>query len=382
MDLRASVAACLLLSLCGCTHVQLQKNAVREAGSVGYLHRQQVLNNLAMFAYDYHALPYFSYPINNAANVTDQGSASLTPAFGRPTGSGPVGIIGNFLFNSLGMSFTGQRTAQEGFVVMPVNDPRKLELMRCAYQQVLGNCGRGPMPTNCPDCRTRFNVFYTGQQLYGGEEDSDIRQHAQGTITTACLSSSCWLKIGCKKCVPKHCPCEYVGHYCDVYVWVTPEGRDELTKLTLIILDFALHEPPQRLSKQVVYFIDELGLPADRNHAVGQVTANVAINEQPEGLLAITSADEAKMKAEIQARSDDIEQKLADQRYDRSALTNELLQLDRKKAFLEDQLRSDRLKQQFGAGPSPASPFGAVIPLFNQYQNTLSAPGASPVPAP
>ena len=42
----------------------------------------------------------------------------------------------------------------------------------------------------------------------------------------------------------KDCSCIAVGEYCGCYVWVLPEGQDQLTKLTLAILDYAMHEPP------------------------------------------------------------------------------------------------------------------------------------------
>ena len=51
---------------------------------------------------------------------------------------------------------------QESFVLTPINDPRKLELMRCAYQIAVSSCGYGVPSRNCPDCQARFNTFYTG----------------------------------------------------------------------------------------------------------------------------------------------------------------------------------------------------------------------------
>lgn len=162
MNVGRILPTCLIgFALCGCTHVQLRKNAVREAGTIADFHRQQVLNNLAMFAYDFHSLPFFSYPNQTSANVSDQGTIGITPGFSRPT-AGPARILGHFIFTTLGLSLTAQRQAQEGFVITPVNSPRKLELMRCAYQKALSTCGHGPESTACPDCKTRLNVFYTG----------------------------------------------------------------------------------------------------------------------------------------------------------------------------------------------------------------------------
>ena len=76
-----------------------------------------------------------------------------------------------------------QRSQQEAFTVTPVNDPRKLELMRCAYQLAVSSCGRGAVSGTCPDCQTRFNVFYTG------DPNGDIRQGANGIVTSECLKA-------------------------------------------------------------------------------------------------------------------------------------------------------------------------------------------------
>ena len=48
-----------------------------------------------------------------------------------------------FVFSTLGLNFGGQRTCLESYTLTPVNDPRKLELMRCAYQKAVRSCGIG-----------------------------------------------------------------------------------------------------------------------------------------------------------------------------------------------------------------------------------------------
>lgn len=69
--------------------------------------------------------------------------------------------------------------------------------------------------------------------------------HVPGIITPYCLSpDNCWFCCGCKKDVPKHCDPLFVGHYGDTYVWVPPSGRNELSKLTLLIQDIAFYQPP------------------------------------------------------------------------------------------------------------------------------------------
>jgi hypothetical protein len=363
----------VIVVLSGCTHIKLRHNVLHQAGTIADFHQQQVLDNLAMFAYNHDSLPFFSYPNQSAANVTDQGSFGSTPGFSRPTG-GPVGIVGQFLFTTLGFSFTATRSAQEGFTITPVNDPRKLELMRCAYQKAVGNCGFGQMSGTCPDCKTRFNTFYTG------EADGDLADKAQGTVTSDCMSTDCWLCVGCKKCMhkcmKKHGHCCPVGHYCGVYVWVPADRRDELTKLTLMILDFATHDSPQRIGKQVVYYIDELGLPTDRNRAVGYVSAQVAVNERNESLLNMPRADEARIMETLEGQRDIVRKQLAEAKApeERVALIAAEESLDKKIEYLNEQLRIGGLREEFRpVGPVSAAPF-SVIPQLDQQIRTLSSP--------
>ncbi len=308
LNLRNLIVIGLLCAASGCTHVQLRKNAVNEAMTVGDYEQQQVLDNLAMFVSNYNALPYFSFPNQTAAIVTDQGSAGVSAGWSRPVTTGSTATFkptdfASFILSAIGLSGGAQRSAQEGFTITPINDPRKLELMRCAYQLAISRCGCGEMPKNCPDCQARFNTFYTG------DPEGNIRQQTPNTVTSECLKGPCWFHSGPEKCVPKEC-CGMVGHYCDVCVWVPPEGRDELTKLTLAILDYATHDQPQRLTKQVVYYVDARGLPADQKDAVGTITAQVAINERNESVLNTSPADELRIEQIVEGQL-----KIAQQRF-------------------------------------------------------------------
>ena len=284
---RHLLALVLTVGLSGCTHLQLGRSAVNQAWTVSDVCQQQVLNNLAMFMYDPGSLPHFSYPNSSAANVTDQGNVAATPAWAPSNLAIPA-----VLFNG-GFNVGASRQNAESFVLTPVSDPRKLELMRCAYQKAVAGCGRGEMSKSCPDCATRFRVFYTG------DEDGQIEKESAGKLTSECISDECWFCVGCRKCIPKDCSCTYVGQYCGVYVWVPPGGRDDLAKLTLTILDFARHEPPVPLPKQVSYFIDELGLPTTVDTAVGQVVATIDAKEHCESLLDIDKDDEAELRVKV-----------------------------------------------------------------------------------
>ena len=377
----------------GCTHMQLRKNSVHEAEAVGDMQVQQVVDNLAMFVHDYNSMPYFSYVVQGSATVTDQGNGSLSFTFARPiTSASFVGTQGattlnkfftapfylSFLLNQMGLSGSAQRACQDGFTLIPINDPRKLELMRCAYQTAVSNCGYGVPPRSCPDCQARFNAFYTG------DPDGKINQKTEGTITSECLKGACWFHVGCKKDLPKDCSCFFVGHYCDTYVWVTSEGRDELTKLTLAILDYAVNAPPQRMTKDVTIFFDSLGLPTSQKDGVGTVKATIGINERNESLLNLPSAQAVELEQQLQDRIKRLSAELA-QTEDKNlqkTLNDDIEDARQKLFFLDQLLRNGGLKEQFsppGALPVPSS---ASILQLQQLLNTNTAPPTLPTPAP
>ena len=77
------ILGCIFCAASGCTHVQLRKNSVNQAMAVHDLQQQQVLDNLAMFACNYNATPYFSYANQSGAQVTDQANASASLGWGR-----------------------------------------------------------------------------------------------------------------------------------------------------------------------------------------------------------------------------------------------------------------------------------------------------------
>lgn len=350
------LACCFLLLACGCTHVQLRKNSVNEAETVGDIQTQQVLNNLAMFVCDPNSLPYFSFPSQSSATVTDTGTAAATSTF-------PISV-------STVLGLTASRAAADGFTVQPINDPRKLELMRCAYQRAVQICGRGAVSTTCPDCETRFKMFYTG------DPNGDIRANANGQVTSECLRSDCcWFHVGCEKCVPKRSPCLLVGHYCGVYVWVGPEGRDQLTKLTLAILDYAQNNPPAPLTKSVSYYIDAFGLPTTQGTSVGTVSATIGISEHPESLLNTPAADEARLERLLDMRLRGIREtlKISNDASERSALLAEEQLLESKIDFIRERLRYGALKNQYTAPSATPTPFGGLIGLQQSLQ-TLAPP--------
>ena len=237
------LTACSLLVACttACaTSRQLQRSSLRQVRTVADIHQQQVMDNLAMFAHDPNAYPFFSIPEGGSADVTDNGAASTALNWLR-TG-----------FDSVGLNLEGSRSIEQGWTLKPVNDPHKLELMRCAYQQAVAGCSYAQRASYCPDCR-QLN------QDYFGADSRELTPYGD----LAC-AGSCWFKVACSDGAPKHLPCGYVGEHCGVTVWVdTPQGRDELAKLTLQILEFAMYDSllvaPAQM--QVVRYLNAAGQP-------------------------------------------------------------------------------------------------------------------------
>jgi hypothetical protein len=221
----------------GCAPVQLRNTTLRQARTVEQLQQQQVLDNLAMFFHDINSMPYFVWPQNGTDQVTNQNQISDVTTFQR---AAPPGISG---WVSSTLSPLRSHSVQATWQLNAVNDPHRLQLMRCAYQQVVRAClaqCTNPHAQGgdlCPDCQKLFNEFYTGNPDVavpppGSPEDP-------GAITNLCLGGHCdWLAWGKKKPSPREY--EMLGHYRDTWVWVVPGGRDELAKLTLAILDYAV----------------------------------------------------------------------------------------------------------------------------------------------
>ena len=240
-----SLVLFLLLGLfaTGCTHAQLRYNTTHQAKTLSQIYEQQVLDNLAMFCVDQHALPYFAYPKEGTGSVTDDGAFTGTPF--------------NTFRVAAGLNFT--RTNLEQWGLTPVSEPDKLKRMRCAYQRAVG------APTDgCLECCKL-------EQEWQGDPNFDC----DGPCSVHCG----WLSCGSRKDVP-HDNCGLVGHYCGTYVWVEPCYRDHLTRLTLMILDYANNEPPATREKQVEFNIDEHGhITSDPARIAGKVTATIGIND-------------------------------------------------------------------------------------------------------
>lgn len=252
MDSRVVATLLVALTSTGCTHVQLRHNSIRQSATVSEIYQQQVLENLAKFARDPNALPHFSVASGGLNSVND-------------SGSGQVGLAWNtFRFTGATLGGNAARGQAQNWTLVPVNDPRKLELMRCAYQRAVSHC-HPVILGDCPDCQKRFNKFYTGDISTLPPEPGSPA--SIGIITSNCLGAG-WFHVGCEKCcekIKRENPCWPCGTYCGCTVWVEPGvGTDELAKLTIAILDYALNDPLRIVppTVEVVAYLGSAGGPA------------------------------------------------------------------------------------------------------------------------
>ena len=144
-------AFCLFISaISGCTHIQLQKDTVRQARTLSDIYEQQILDNLAKFVYDINSLPHFAVADGGTTAVNDQLSGTSSLILPKAAGS------------TLGVN--GQRQYNDSWTLTPISDPHKLELMRCSYQRaVVCALHSGGQPEECMNCQQLINRFYTGR---------------------------------------------------------------------------------------------------------------------------------------------------------------------------------------------------------------------------
>ncbi len=243
----------------------------RSSTTLGDIYTKQVMNNLALFITNPDALPFFAYPNQGTTAIQDQGSLA-----------GPGNTYANWV--STPLSLIASRQATENWVLVPISDPAKLALMRCAYRQALSSCI--PMvPAGlsvCPNCSELRRDFYGPSNPATGERSNE---------DLPCLDSACWLRWGCKHRVPKNCDAPYVGVYRGLYVWVPPAGRDMLTRLTLTILDYAVNDPRQfeKRTKTVQINVNEDGTINKEGKGV-QITATLPIDVPSDWVVALDRA--------------------------------------------------------------------------------------------
>lgn len=118
-----------------------------------------------------------------------------------------------------------------------------------------------------------------------------IREETYGRISevrfpvfdcnSECEVHPCWFHVNKNGRHQKHWK-THVGRYRGTTVWVPPSGRDELGRLVLEILDYALKDPAVKpvILKEVTVYLDANGEPSNEQNAYQVVKTQIPINEK------------------------------------------------------------------------------------------------------
>jgi hypothetical protein len=251
-----------ILVLPGCTAGRLRQRTIHQASTLPELQYQQVLNNLALFAANPAALPWHVNLREGTTQVTDSLSGGAALDIGPPVTWFP--------------QLLGSRTAVAQWGMSPVIEPVELRLLRTAYRRAhglpdglppeffneLAHELKGQIPLN-PDLQDETYFFYDAQWLRSQDlaqidarivsTNDDSPCVRPGLERTPLARNVCrkvewiqrdlarihsgWFHVGGKRDIPNDA-C-YVGRSGDLYAWVCPDGRDELTEFTLTAMKFS-----------------------------------------------------------------------------------------------------------------------------------------------
>jgi hypothetical protein len=197
------ISLCFLLTASGCTHLQLSRSTVQQAGTITDLHYKQVLRNLASFHCNGDVLPTFAVVGTGGTSITDQGGANVELEWDTST----------FIRKMLGLQLT--REVQEQWTLAPVVNPDKLRAIKAVFQ---------------------LSVY---GQANDSEADALLKSYLGDQYMDWIMSG--WHHCGAKRDVPRNV-C-YVASCGPCHVWVDGDGIEGLSRLTLIILDIATLDP-------------------------------------------------------------------------------------------------------------------------------------------
>lgn len=117
------VITILALAMCGCTHLRLQRVTVDQGSTLTGLQRDLVLDNLAMFACNPHAVAWHVRVTGGLAQVSDQGGGMLTGLFV----TAPQVVPG----------INAQRNILDQWNLQTVIEPDDLQMLQIAYQKAI-----------------------------------------------------------------------------------------------------------------------------------------------------------------------------------------------------------------------------------------------------
>lgn len=284
-----ALIVCTLLSAGGCTNTQLRITTVNQGSTLSDIQYQMVLRNLASFAVNPSAIPWHVSITAGTAQVADAATAhsaflwQMAPFTSGRWFQWDPGAVGS-------------RTIVQQWSTNPIVHTDALKVLQMAYRRAYGI---QEMPdqklledvaqdikkqiVSTEDLRTETTLFYqsqyarlaksyeslrrgtnstVGDQHFmpdpaGPEQDLDrksplareVAREVNDIVEDLQAVPSGWFGVGRWHEVPKHA-C-YVAHQGKVYVWVTEEHCDELSKFTMQVLDIATAiQEPQTLNVQ------------------------------------------------------------------------------------------------------------------------------------
>jgi hypothetical protein len=283
MRMAAILMLATLSTATGCTNLALRRATVNQGGTLTDLQYQMVLNNLAMMTANPGKMPWHLNITGGTTQITD--SVQGTVLFTINSYHNPSLAFWNAI-----PGINGSRTAVEQWGHAPIIDGDALRLLRIAYRRALGF---DEMPSEdflddlareikkqiiaTEDLRVESLLFYQAmfkaknqsykeldhstdstvgdKKFYDKAEDRDLadRKTPLAREVASELKEITdelkkihrgWYHVGHKRDVPKDA-C-YVAHCKDLYIWVTPDGVDDLTEFTLSVLEMAsaINPPP------------------------------------------------------------------------------------------------------------------------------------------
>ncbi|GAA5508022.1 hypothetical protein [Novipirellula caenicola] len=271
--MRTTLCILAVLSLCslsGCTARRLRIQSVQHAQTLSDIFQQQTLDNLAKFARDPNALPDFAIPTSGLSQVADTGEIN-----------GSLGWASR-VFDSASLGGKGTRKTQADWTLKPISDPRKLERMRCLLQRAIAACGSS-CRQGCPDCEKSLSKFFYGDSHYAGSSSTSSE------VDLSCLHSG-WFVVSCEKCArEKYDKCCLIGEHCGTVVCVPRgEGSNQLSLLTIALLDIAQNDPPTVAKKRVKAYLTDKGKLTTEANASFEVERELPVNVSAVGVLSPT----------------------------------------------------------------------------------------------
>ncbi len=198
-----SVVCLLVCFAIGCAHVPLKRNVVKQSNTLADIYEQQVLNGIATFCVAPNSTPSFALPTGGGTTVNQSGSATGGLNFNARTFTGAT------------TGLSGSQQLAENWTLKPINDPVRLNLMKCVYQYVTCN----EQENVCIDCQNDLRLFF-------GDDFAD------------CKLPRCFFRTSPHKPRTTDC-CIKSGQYCGTHVIVDSCNFASLSKLTMAILDIA-----------------------------------------------------------------------------------------------------------------------------------------------